>query len=81
MIDVVNSVIPNMFEKVKGFNKQTLILNEDLQFVDSFKENQIATSVGFGSIISIIIAIIFASIVVVSTVIISLRRKVALQTY
>ena len=48
MIDIVNTIIPNMFEEVKGFSKQTHIHEEDLLFVDSAQENRKTTGFKIG---------------------------------
>lgn len=65
----VNSVIPNMFEQVKGFNSETHIHAEDIIFVDSVAENAKATTFSFGALIFCVLATIFLLMIIISTAI------------
>jgi len=81
LVKVVNSMIPNMFEEVKGFSNQTHIHEDEILFVDSVQENAKATSFSFGAFCFITLMVAFAVAIVVSTAILIQRRKIAFESY
>ena len=78
LINVVNAMIPNMFEEIKGFSSQTHIHDEELLFFEPIKENTRATTFSVGAFFVSALFAIFATLVTTSTVVIMKRRKVAL---
>jgi|688.fasta_scaffold288691_3 hypothetical protein len=78
LINVVNAMIPNMFEEIKGFSNQTHIHEQELLFVEPLKENARATSFSVGAFFVSVMITIFAFLVTTSTFVIMKRRKIAL---
>ena len=74
-------MIPNMFEEVKGFSNQTHIHEEEILFVDSMQENAKATSFSFGAFCFMVMMAVFVVAMLLSTVILMQRRKVAFESY
>lgn len=78
---VINGMIPNMFEEVRGFNNETVITEDELVFVDSLKENEATTQFTFGAFCFLCTMAIFTVVILVSTCVLMKRRKVAYDSF
>lgn len=81
LLSVLNGVIPNLFEQVKGFSGDAEMLASELVFVDPVKENEVATQFTFGAFMLLSIFAAVTVMVLVSTFVLMQRRKVALESY
>lgn len=64
----MNGIIPELFDGIKGFNKNTLLNTGDLFFDDSKVQNDLVTQFNGGAAFIIIIIILFTFIVIYSSI-------------
>lgn len=79
-INVINAMIPNMFEEVKGFNNSTQILEEELHFIDPVKENALTTKFSLGAFSFITVFTAFVLAIIASTFVLMKRRQIAFDS-
>jgi hypothetical protein len=67
LVPAINDIIPELFQGIKGFDPQTQISYEDLQFDDSVKLNVEVTEFNGGSFFICVVIFFFTVSVIVSS--------------
>jgi hypothetical protein len=79
LVSAINSVIPELFQGIKGVDQNTQLNTDDLKFDESVERNSEATQFSGGALITILIIIFFSISVLVSSVYIWQENKLALK--